>query len=931
MRHFLLLSCFFLSGLSGLVYQIVWTRLVGHVFGNSVYATATVLAAFMGGLALGSFLGGKLADRREDRVRVYGVLELAIGLYCAVLPLLLALATPVYAAVYQWAEGTSVPLVLLRAAICGLILLAPTTCMGATLPLLLRHFVTTPEGIGRTVGVVYAINTFGAVLGALLTGFFLIPAIGVTMTTAAAVALNVAVGLLAITYLGQKRWQGGQAASAQAPGGETQQPEEAPAVSSVWEVRIAVLTIGISGFVAMAYEVALTRTFSLLLGSSTYAFSLMLTAFITGIGLGSIILTRWVRPDRDLLLGLGLTQMGIGVSSLVMIVLIGEVPSLVVTAIAKCRGSFGALQAMEFCFLFCTMALPTSLLGLMFPLTTAICARDPLTVGRSSGKVYSVNTVGAIFGSLAGGFVFLPLLGVQATIESMAMLNFVAAAIVFAVHRRWPVPQRLVLIGVTVILGLVLVRAAPRWDLDRFTSGPYLYAASAASRGQDPEVAIAAVVRQQGQIIWNRDGTACTVTVKKLGEGLLQLSVNGKIDATSVEDQKTQKLIGHVPMLLHPAPEDVLVIGLGSGMTLSAVLQHEPQRADFVEISPDVVYAAEHFFGEYNDRALHHPRAHKIIGDGRNHVVLTNRAYDVIASEPSNPWIAGVGDLFTRDYWEECRKTLRRDGIMCQWVQAYQISGESFQLIARTFQDVFPHASLWFTAANDVLLIGPKQPIELDLKTLGRRLAQDRVSADLQKVDIWDVEALLSHFVSGSEGLRDFAGTGRRLLIHTDDNARLEFDMPREMFCDPSLLFDSIERFLHPPMSIVRAGGLEGGIAERLTRSQQAAWHLNRAMNLFRTAQSAKAFDRLDQAEESARDDPAALLSLLRFLCLHARKFHLQQRDRESGECQARLGRVRSRLSAAREPEARPSRRFEQVLKECESLRRTLDSGGNFP
>ena len=897
MRHYLLLACFFTSGLCGLVYQIVWLRLIGRVFGNSVFATATVLAAFMAGLALGSFLGGRAADRREDRVRLYGILEVAIGLYCVVLPLLLALASPLYAAVYQKSEGASTILILIRAVICGTILLVPTTCMGATLPLLLRHFVRTRQGIGRTVGLVYAINTFGAAAGSALTGFFLIPTLGVKMTTGLAAFLNIAVGAAAILFLQERKTTESAKLTP-----ETGSPGEPPASSSYssWEVRCALIAIGGSGFVAMAYEVALTRTFSLLLGSSTYAFSLMLTAFILGIGLGSIALTRWVRPDKDLLLGLGLTQMGIGVSSFVMVILIGEIPALVVSAIAKSSDSFGSLQLAEFLFLFATMLVPTSLMGLMFPLVTAIRTRAPQGIGRSSGEVYSVNTLGAILGSVAAGFVFLPLWGIQATIERMAFLNFIIAVLVLSASgRRRPV-QRFGLAAVTVILGLVIWRGVPTWNLEEFTSGPYLYAASAARSGEDPEVAVARAATQQGTILWNRDGTACTVTVKKLGEGLLQLSVNGKIDATSDEDQKTQKLIGHVPMLLHPSPKNVLVIGLGSGMTLASALRHDPERADFVEISTDVIFAAENFFRTLNDDAVNDARTHQVIGDGRNHVILTRRAYDIIASEPSNPWIAGIGDLFTKEYWEACRDRLRDHGVMCQWLQAYQISEETFRLVVRTYQSVFPHCSLWYTAGNDVLLLGSKSPVSLDLALLRERIGRDRVAEDLRKVGIWDAESFLAHFIAGSEGVRSFAGSGSHLLVHTDDNSRLEFDMPREMFCDSSVLFRRIERLLESPAGLIDAQTLDVDRRTGLGQCQRTMWHMNQARNHLRAGQTELAFAGLDRAREAAGDDPGAVLGLFEFLADRAQKLFRQQRPPQGRECVRRLVLLYPAIEAAR-------------------------------
>lgn len=863
MRPLLLLTCFFLSGFCGLVYQIVWMRLIGHVFGNSVYATATVLAAFMGGLAAGSYLGGRMADRREDRVRLYGVLEICIGIYCVILPLLLGLVTPLYAALYRNFDGPSFWLHLLRAVSCSLFLLIPTTCMGATLPILLRHFVRTQESLGRTVGLVYAINTFGAVAGCVLTGFYLIPMLGIGRTVGAAAALNVLVGVVAVFLLDEKR----QAETARGSGPATDGPagpEELPGGPfSPWEARAALVAFGVSGAAAMIDEVALTRAFNLILGSSTYAFSLMLSSFIFGIGLGSVFLARWVRPGRDLVLGVALTQWGIGLSTVAMLFIIGRLPRLVVALISRHEHSFRSVQTVEFFYLFAITVVPTCLMGLMFPLTTAIWTRRPQSVGRSSGEAYFVNTVGAIAGSLLGGFVLLPVLGVRNSLLAAALLNFANAAWLTLSHRRWRIFRKVGLTVAGIGVGLLLAALIPAWNSDELTSGPYLYAAQSVRPDESAQGAIERESTQQGSILWTKDGTASTVTVKKSRTGMIQLLINGKIDATSRHDMLTQTLFGHVPMLLHPDPRRVLVIGLGSGMTLAAVLRHDLDRADCLEISPEVAYAAERFFGEFNNHCLGDPKARVMIGDGRNHVSLTDRVYDVISSEPSNPWMAGVGNLFTREFWELCRDRLSDDGIMCQWVQAYQLSPEVFRLIVRTFRSVFPECTVWTAQPVDFLLIGSKRPLAIDHTALQARIARERILPDLAQVGIEDAAAFLSRVVTDSEGLGAFVGPGQ---LHTDDNARLEFDMPRLIHLAQADVHLGLEPHIRPPMHLLGPSSLSAEDRERLTRSHARMWDLTMGHVLRSTEHpelARRRFEKLHRADPAA---PEVLFPLFRLL-----------------------------------------------------------------
>jgi spermidine synthase len=765
----ILLACFFFSGATALVYEVVWLRMLGLVFGHTVYAITTVLVAFMGGLGLGSVLIGRRSARFGNPIRVYGTLEIGVGLLCAATPGLMWLASLVYPSLHRLLVSSYGAFSLVQFVLALAILLPPTILMGGTLPVLSQALVRRPDGIGRTVGALYAANTFGAVGGVVLAGYGLLPAFGNRATLWLAVTANLAVGAIAI---GWSRRHGGKPDASL----DRLTPPEAPAAlpwradPGAWLVAAA---LGVSGAVSMVYEVAWTRALVLLLGSSTFAFTAMLVALLLGIAWGSAVYSAlWGRRPGSPAIFAAI-QVGIGAATLLVVLVFERLPELLLLAIAWSDSpSFVELVQV---LISAHVLLPSALLiGATFPCAVAAVARNPVRAGADVGWLYAVNTAGAIVGAALAGFVLVPMVGVQGAIGIGIGANVVTAGALALARdprttRRWATVAAAALVAGGVLL-------APRWNPSVMTSGPAVYAKSYLQES----VSVPDDLRGF-EVLFYRDGPSASVAVTR-SDQYLSLRVNGKAEAsTEATDMPNQLLSGHLPLLLHPQPRDVLLIGLGSGITAGAIAQHPIERLDVVEIEPAVIEAAR-FFAHEHAGLFKDSRVHMVLADGRNFLMTTPRRYDVIVSEPSNPWIGGVASLFTREYFQLARQRLRPDGIMVQWLQVYKLQPVDVQMIVRTFQTVFPAASIWHAAGGDLLLLGRVEPRRIDLDLIRDRYdSSPGAQRDLRQIGDIGWSAILGHFLLGEADAARCIGPGP---VNTDDRLSLEFSAPRALYLD---------------------------------------------------------------------------------------------------------------------------------------------------
>ncbi|MGB9626490.1 MAG: fused MFS/spermidine synthase, partial [Phycisphaerae bacterium] len=531
----------------------------------------------------------------------------------------------------------------------------------------------------------------------------------------------------------------------------------------------------VSGFAAMVYQIAWTRALIMSLGSSTYAFTCILTAFILGLAVGSLAVARWVDRWRDPVLVFGGLEIAIGLAAVLMVPVYGRAPQIVYNLVQAYRDNYNMLLVVEFLLVIAVTLVPTLLMGAIFPLVARMIAVGMGDAGAATGRAYAVNTLGTIAGSFLAGFVMIrsEVLGVQGSIVAVATLNAVVGAALVLLSRSptagaWA--RRTVAATASVFAVPAVAIGAGQWDLRMMLTAPF-YAQ------MDPS----SFAKRQ-QVVYYGEGVDLTVAVTQVigMDDAFALSVNGKADAsTDFRDMVTQVLLGHIPALLAGHGRDACVIGLGSGMTLGAIACYPScERLDCVEISEDVIRAAA-WFAPYNRQILTaDPRVRMIRADGRNHLLLTDRRYDFIVSEPSNPWMSGVANLFTREFFRICRDRLKEDGKLCVWLQSYMMSLRDFQMVVRTLCEVFENVSIWQLAGTDYLLVASPGCRGVPLDEVFRRFATRAVREDLYRLGITDAEQVLGRFIASGAALRNWAASAP---LHTDDNALLEFSAPRQI------------------------------------------------------------------------------------------------------------------------------------------------------
>ena len=767
---------FFLSGATGLVYEVIWVRLTGLVFGNTSHAISVVLGAFMAGLALGSWVLGRKVDSVPSALRMYGFLEIGIGLSAAAVPWVFGSLDTVY-----WALAPSLEAIpggngFLRFSSSFLILLIPTFLMGGTLPVLARFFTDTVQEVQQRVGVLYALNTFGAAFGTLMAALYFIPQLGNTRSTLLIAVLNLAIGAFAILLDRRLTVASGAPVQTELPHID---PVEVSKPSDARTDRLVLLTLAASGFVSMIYEVSWTRALTAMIGSSTYAFSIMLVTFLVGIALGSSFAVR-LRTSAGLRL-LGLTQLGIAAGSLFFLIGYLAAPYALVALVRALSYSFPAVLASQFLLCAALMIFATLCMGAALPVGSQIYSNRLTLLGRSIGNVYSVNTLGAIAGSLAAGFILLPLLGTERAILAGLFVNSAVAALVLAAspRGRWDFAKFGAL--AMLVVAAMSMRGGLFWSPDSLDKGILVYARTFEAR---PELTIDEHYRDT-DVVYFKEGNNATISVRR-GEDYVGLRTNGKVDASNKADMLTQLMIGYLPILYHPSPRSTMIVGYGGGVTVGAASAFkEVEEIDCLEIEPAVLGAAPHF-AEFNRKSYENPKVHIRFDDARNYMNVTRKQYDVIISEPSNPWIAGVASLFTAEFYERAAQVLKPDGVFAQWIQLYELDPEDLRMILHEFQEKFPHVSVW-VCEGDLIVIGTRQPQSLNLPRWVKLASEDpRLARELQDYFKMGMpEGILAHYVMSTDQVRKFAETSRR---NTDDHPRLEFNAPRQLFRETRLL-----------------------------------------------------------------------------------------------------------------------------------------------
>jgi spermidine synthase len=772
----------FFSGACALIYQTAWMRQFRLIFGASTFATAAVLAVFMGGLGLGSAILGKRADRTANPLRLYARLELAIALAAAISPPLLWLAAKIY-----WSLGGSPALGLGGASIVRLVLSLlvlgiPTFLMGGTLPAAARAIQGDDDSGRRGVALLYGLNTLGAVAGTLLSTFVLLEHLGNRQTLFAAVAVNLLVAFVALRWSAS---EGRQASGlweslpdATPPGSLT--PEATPAERGL--PRNAVYAAAaIAGFAFLLMELVWYRMLSPLLGGTTYMFGLILAVALLGIGLGGAAYAL-LRGNQRATAGAFAVTCALEALAIGIPFALGDRLATLTLALSDHSVLGLAESVVSWTIVTLIVVFPAAFVaGVQFPLLVALLGRGRSDVGREVGAAYAWNTAGAIAGSLAGGFGLMPLLSApgcwQLVVTLLALLG--AGSILFALRER----QRTLSIAsaVAALLAVLCLTATGPTAVWRHSG----IGAGRATRMTSHNTLIDWMRWSNRRLVWDADGresgVALTVAVEP------SFIVNGKSDGSARSDAGTQVMAGLVPAVFHGSPSRALVVGLGTGSSagwLAAI--DSMKRVDVVELEPVVLDVAR-ILAPFNHDAMRDPKMVITIADAREVLLTSRETYDIIVSEPSNPFRAGIASLFTREFYLAVEGRLAPRGLFAQWVQTYDIDPETMRTIYATVVSVLPHVHTWTTTSGDALLVASNEPLRVDVEPMRALLAQEPYRSAMR--NSWrteGVEGFFARFVANEEFARQAAQQAESM--NTDDRTVIEFGFARSVGIAENLL-----------------------------------------------------------------------------------------------------------------------------------------------
>jgi len=760
------------------------------IFGHTTFAISTVITAFMAGLALGSYLLGRWAEG-DNKLKtfmeksgispyflMYGFLEIFTGLYCLCTPSLFKIVEFSY---LRFSDLNFYAATVIRFILCVLVLLLPTLFMGGTLPLLSKFLIKSSSELSKKLGGLYSINTFGAFFGIIMAGFYLISAFGITLTLRFAAVINILIGIF--VYFLNRNPQNIFISS-------SVEKDVSCEIIIEKDKRLICLSkmifiiFAFTGFSSMIYELAWTRVLSLSLGSSTYAFSTMIATLLFGIAVGSILygyLSRHKTFDHG---SFGWLQVFISLTSLLIILLLGRIPLYVIELFSIIKHfPYHIILLANFIVCFSVMIIPAILMGIVLPLAGQIYTQNIREIGKNIGDIYAVNTIGCIIGSFLTGFVFIPFLGIQNSLRIAIVINLLAGVVILYRYFKEKVCKVIIICyGVIIIFISFYI---PSWNPAIMNSGSAIYSEQHMN-GYRKEYKKKKIGWDEyfnnfstGNILFHKDGISSTVAVYNT-DGTLFLRVNGKTDASTGSDYGTQLISGYLPVFYHDHPEDVFIIGLGSGITAKAVLDFpEIKSVTCGEIEPAVV-EANCYFEAYTDKILSNPRFNIKVDDGRNLLLSSKKKYDIIISEPSNPWIAGVGNLFTKEFYEISRSKLAKDGIFCQWFQFYSMDCKDIEMILRTFYSVYPEGVVWIGSYGDFILLGSEKELLFDYERFcNYYYNNDNIYNSLNSVGIDTPDVLFIYYVMKQGELPLKKG-----ILNTDDLPLLEFSAPKSLYLD---------------------------------------------------------------------------------------------------------------------------------------------------
>ena len=763
----LVLGLFFCSGATALVYEVIWSKFLSQMFGSTIYAQTVVLAAFMGGLAIGNRVFGSWAGRLQQPVRAYGYLEIIIGIYAFSFPMFDRLADYIFVAVGAGIAQHTGLLLALKGTLSALLLLGPTVLMGGTLPLLAAWLQDFVPDAGRYSARFYSVNSLGAVAGAGLAGFWLVQNLGMVSALQMTALVNVMIGTAAMLL--SREFQ-------KAPHPDGHSPAAEPEVTLPDTLRWAGVIVALTGAVAMGLEVLASRSLAMIFGSSLQSFAIVLMAFILGIGLGSAWIASPRRRERssEKLIVLLLCVAAAWVTLLVFnIERWVDVYRMVRTGLGRTSMGFVFHELLSAGIALVIFGLPAACIGAVLPLMIRAISRDGMPLGLKVGSLLTWNTLGAVVGTLVSGFVLMPMVGLRNAFGVLALV-LALAAVVLAWRCRWRTGIGTAGAAIAFAISLFII-GDEDWR-SVISSGVF----RAHELEFDPNTM--SLRKQHIQILFYEDGADATVSVED-SDGFRPpaergLRVNGKPDASSRGDLVTQLLVSHLPMLARPGAKDVFIFGLGSGISAGALLSYPVERITVAENCEPVIRASR-YFTNWNRSVLEDPRVRLWREDARTVLKLDSRLYDVIVAEPSNPWTVGVGSVFSLEFYEIAAHRLKPGGIMAQWFHVYEMHDGIVSLVLRTFNSVFPYVEIWDPGGNDIVILGSQQPWPTGPEVFRQGFGFAGVRSDLAAIGVQSPEALLARQLASQRTACAIAGEGP---VQSDLFPILEYAAPRAFY-----------------------------------------------------------------------------------------------------------------------------------------------------
>lgn len=786
LKNSLIFILFIISGATGLIYQVIWFKYLALFLGNSTYAQMIVLSTFLGGLALGNYLFGKKAQTIKNPVMIYGLLEFGIGVYCLIYPASAEFFGNLLLSFVRTNDLSveSLYFFIARFLLSSSLLLLPTILMGGTLPLLSDYFVKEFKFSQRDTAVLYFLNSFGAVIGIFFAGFILIKTFGLYNSIFTTAIINIALGITAIVIsIGLTR---------QTIVKPTEEHEGNSSINNK-TITFVIITAGLSGLAALVYEMVWVRLLSTIFGSSTYAFSLMLMAFISGITLGSLIVSKEIFGKINKITLIILCQIFIALGMMIILPFYERLPYelwRIASLFVNSETAFDYFLIIEFVISFLLIFIPTIFMGMSLPAAVGYINEYSENTGKTVGKVFSINTLGTVAGVLLTGLILLPTLGVKGSFEFGIGVNLIAAILLITV-KEFSIIKKITFSAVVIIGFILYLIVTPKWSESGMLSGVFRsFKFLAPATYSEYKSA-----NEKKTVLFYKEGISANVGVVNLNDSLNQkiMIVNGKPEASNYLDMPTQVLISQIPLMLHSNPKNVFLVGLGSGVTAGSALTHPVDEVLCLEISKDVIEAAK-FFNDVNGNCLTNDKLKIIVEDAQTYLKSVNKKFDVIISEPSNPWIAGIGNLFSYEYFNLCKKSLNPNGIMVQWFHHYEMNDDVVKLVLHTFSEVFEFSQLWISIYGDMILIGSNEPIQPDYKLIHDKFNYPSINQDFNRIGI---KNLFTFFSLQSLSYEGFYSISKYHKINSETHPHLEFLAPRAFFVGhtSNYIYDYDERY----------------------------------------------------------------------------------------------------------------------------------------